>query len=475
VDEEAPWRSGPPPTAPAAADSPAWAFWILILAVVAAYATSFAGDFQFDDEHVIVNEPRVRSLAAWWASMPGIRPILKLSFALNQASGLGLTGFHGVNIGIHAANALLAYAIFRRLGSAVPRAALLGALLFALHPVQTEAVTYISGRSSSLAASFALSSILAWLVGRDRPTPSLVHIVSPLLFLASLLVKESTAALPLALVLIEAAFGPRPFRWGDSLKATAVHWLVLAAAASASLAAPTYRHMLERSLAVRDPLSNLLTHVHALSWLTGQLVRIDLLNADPALPVVATLTPAVAVEAVLLLATLVAGLVHVRSSAGFAALWFLVWLPASGWLIPRPEPANDRQLYMAILGPAWLAGRWLASLGGFRRAATVALLLALGAATAVRSLVYLDDVHFWEDVVKKSPQNARAHNNLGVSLAEHCNAPAAEAALVRALELDPGYVRAAVNLRLLRDGEPLSPPAPGQRKCQVPPATSAGP
>jgi Flp pilus assembly protein TadD len=65
-------------------------------------------------------------------------------------------------------------------------------------------------------------------------------------------------------------------------------------------------------------------------------------------------------------------------------------------------------------------------------------------------------------VVRKAPHGARAHGNLGFSLAARCRIPEAEAALLRALELDPGYVRAAVNLRLLREGAPLSP---GEPRC----------
>jgi hypothetical protein len=87
-------------------------------------------------------------------------------------------------------------------------------------------------------------------------------------------------------------------------------------------------------------------------------------------------------------------------------------------------------------------------------------LLALGAVTASRSLTYRDEVIYWQDVVAKAPHGARAHGNLGFALAARCRTDEAEASLVRALELDPGYVRAAVNLRLLREGAPLGPGEP---------------
>src|SRR5512138_1533773 len=142
---------------------------LIVAAIVAAYANAFGGSFQFDDWNVIANEPRVASLAAWWASMPGIRPILKLTYAFNREIGLGVPGFVAFNVVVHAANAVLVYSILKRLASV--RVALLAALLFALHPAQTEAVTYVSGRSTSLAATFALGSALAWLRGRRWASP----------------------------------------------------------------------------------------------------------------------------------------------------------------------------------------------------------------------------------------------------------------------------------------------------------------
>ena len=99
---------------------------VLLAAVAAAWAGSFAGTFQFDDWNVIVNEPRVATLSAWWESMPGIRPLLKLSFAANRQSGFGLAGFHAVNLAIHAAAALLALWLLRRVESHDPNTRLPG-------------------------------------------------------------------------------------------------------------------------------------------------------------------------------------------------------------------------------------------------------------------------------------------------------------------------------------------------------------
>ena len=476
----------------------------VLAATALAYFTSFSGAFQFDDWNVIVEEPGVASLGAWWRAMPGIRPLLKLSFALDRQLGLGLPALHAVNLAVHLAAALLALALLRRLeawvtagdedgggpaavGVAEGRvgwAALLGALLFALHPIQTEAATYLSGRSSSLAALLALGSLLTWLSGRAGGRPWLVHAASPLLLAASLGVKETALVLPPALLILAAAEPGRPGRWRRALAGTAVHWLVLLAAAAAILAAPAYRGMLAQAAPLRPPLQNLRVHLDGLAWLTGQVLRPDRLLADPgpasttgpwwpaaltALALAALLAGALAALLLGRNAPLRLGATPGRRAAALALLWWLLWLPPSGWILPRPEAANDRQAYLALLGPAWLVGRWLAAglaRGGARRAAaalaTAALLLGLGVTTARRNLVYADELTFWADVAANAPLNPRAFNNLGLALSARCRLAEAEAAFEQALALDPDHARARVNLWLLRQGEP-----PGERRGET--------
>lgn len=466
--------------APSPARRPA-APLLLAGAVAAAFATGFAGTFVFDDGPAVVRDPRVQSLAAWWRSMPGIRPLLKLTYAANHQSGLGLAGFHAVNVVIHAANAVLAWALLRRVGEragpgspAAPAAALIGALLFALHPVQVEAVTYLSGRSAALAATFVLGSLLAWLRAPEGPPGRAARAASLLLFAGALAVKEYPVVLPLALLLLVAVDRTSPPGWREAGRRIGPHLALLAAATAVVLASPTYRRLLGVGLGLRGPWENLLTQLRAAAWLSGQLARPDRLVADPALPAATALTPALAAEALALVALLAAGLLALRRrpALAFGLLWTLLWLAPTGWLVPRRDPASERQLYLALLGPAWLLARWLAAPGpgrALRRAATVALPLALGAATAARSLVYRDEVTFWADAAAKVPGNARAWNNLGHALACACRRDEAEAALERAIALDPDGYRAVVNLSLLRAGEALGPD--GEGLC--PPAAQA--
>src|SRR5688572_6472926 len=75
---------------------------LLALVVALVWWPALQAGFQFDDWNVIVNNSRVHSLAAWWQSMPGIRPLLKFSYALNASISLEPWGFRAVNVAIHA-------------------------------------------------------------------------------------------------------------------------------------------------------------------------------------------------------------------------------------------------------------------------------------------------------------------------------------------------------------------------------------
>jgi hypothetical protein len=455
---------------------------VIAAAVLAAYANAMGAAFQFDDWNVIVDQPRVAGLAAWWASMPGIRPLLKLSYALDNAAGWGATGFHAVNIAIHLTNAWLVFALFARAGraaqgaapqGAAPRAtngratrfaAFAGALVFALHPVQTESVTYVSGRSNALMALLALASILAWsgggapFAGRaglvaDGPFAP-ARLASAALFAAALLVKETAAVLPLALLLLAVTVFPE-----RRARSVLPHVAVLGAAACAAIASPTYRRLFATSLEARGTGANLLTQAHGVVYLMGQVVRLDRLNADPMLRVFESWSPRLAFDAAIIVALLAVGVASIRRRPPLACgiLWFFVWLLPTNSLLPRLDVVNDRQLYMALAGPAWFAACAVGAVAARRRsmvalAPALALAVALGAATHARNRVYADEVGFWEDVARKSPHNGRALNNLGYALALASRTDEAEAAFLGALALDPADVRAAINLRLLREG-----------------------
>ena len=415
---------------------------LLLAAVLAAYANAFGGSFQFDDFNVIVRQPAVHSLAAWWDSMPGIRPLLKLSYALSWSAGGGSTvAFHAVNVGVHAANVLLAWAILRelwgRMGVAdVRMAAFAGALLFALHPAHTEAVTYLSGRSVSLMAFFYLASVLAYL--RHAP-----RWISPALFLAALATKEVAVTLPAALLLCDALDLRRPFDLRTALRRQWLHWLMLAIGVALMAALPRYREMLETSLALRGLKEQLALQAAAIARHAGVLVLAVPPNIDPEVPFM----PAVAGWAILAAIGVGVALLRVQPWYALALLWFFLHLAPTNSLLARADAVNDRQLYLASIGPLALAGLAVALMPRWRAAALVVATAVLGAATLARNPDYRSEVALWSDTTRKSPGSARAWNNLGYAYQLAGRRDDARAAYERALVLDPEDVKARVNLR----------------------------
>ncbi|MBP2677731.1 MAG: Tetratricopeptide 2 repeat protein [Deltaproteobacteria bacterium] len=432
---------------------------LLVGTVVVFYLNSFRGVFQFDDYNVIVDYRGVHTWGAFLTALPrGIRPLLKFTYTWNWTSGLGLFGFHLVNVTLHAANAVFLFFLATRVGgpSASRFAALLPALLFAVHPVQTEAVTYISGRSVSLMAFFYLGSLLAYLRGRERGSRFLLYLASPFLFLLAAASKEVALTLPFATILCEAARRER-HGWKEVLRAQSVHWVLLAALAVFILAHAGYARLLEACFGIRGVADNLLTQIHGIGHLLSRLAMPWAMNIDPDLPVFSPGSPVPLPEALLLAALLAAGIVGLkkRSVAGFGILWFFLHLLPTNSFIPRLDVANDRQLYLASWGlfmagaaeADLLRGKW-----GPRRVAAAAtvLVLALGALTVSRNRVYRSEVALWEDTARKSPGMARVWNNLGYAYQLAGRSRDAEAAYLRALQIDPGYSLASGNLRELR-------------------------
>jgi protein O-mannosyl-transferase len=446
-----------------------WA-WAPLL-VLAAWLPSLGASFQFDDWTVIVQDAHVQSLGAWWDSMPGIRPLLKLAYALNHAFGSGVVGFRLVNVLLHAANAVLVNALLQRLlrrwriGDAASATWIAAAatLVFALHPVQTESVTYLSARSNTQMATFALLAL--WFHTNEKLRPFMRQALVVGCQLGALATKETAAILPLVLWLAGActtadSASRRP-AWREALPAAITVVLALLAA---FLFLP-YDDFIATSLAERGPLANLGVQVAALPWLLGQLLRFDLLNADPALPALGLSGPwHYALATMLLLALLAAlGLVRLRPAPAFALLWFVLWLVPTNSFFARLDVANDRELYLAVIGAGLALGllldglrrRWpaqAATTSPLPLLAMAVLALVLGSGTVLRNRVYATETAFWQDVLAKAPHNARAANNLGVAEAIACRPEAARAAFERAMQLAPDDTRPRVNRVLLGNG-----------------------
>ncbi len=435
---------------------------LLFAGITAAYANSLGGPFQFDDYSVIVNRSSVHSFSAWLTD-GGIRPVLKLSYMLNWVSGLGTVGFHLLNLGIHSANTFLVYRLCNLIASEWKSAdgrsvsnliAAAAAMAFALHPVQTEAVTYVSGRSTSLMAMFYLASLLTYRKGKKTGSAVYLHFVSPVLFALALITKEIAITLPFALLLLDAMMDRRDPPQQSMFVHQSVHWILLVVALIALALHSGYARLIEVSFETRNGSENLANQANAIIYLVRQLLWPVHLSIDPDLPSGGVWTSVAVVKAAFLgaLATMGIILARRRSVVGFAILWFFIHLAPTNSIVPRLDVVNDRQLYLAGLGfyLALAVGlqRLIAS-GRQRRwvhLAAGAAVLALIAMTAMRNRDYRSEVALWESTVQSAPAKARPHHNLGCAYALAGRYEDAQRQFQTALHLKPDYALARRNL-----------------------------
>ncbi|MCX6952485.1 MAG: hypothetical protein NTV51_10010 [Verrucomicrobia bacterium] len=171
-------------SAPRAPARPWLAAACLVAVVVLAYANTLRAPFLFDDAGAVLDNPTIRRLGSLSIFRPPTdgstttgRPVVNVSFALNYAlGGEDVLGYHAVNLAIHALAALTLFGLLRRTppfatGAGAPWPAFFAALLWALHPLQTESVTCIAQRTESLCGLFYLLTLYGFVRAAGAPAP----------------------------------------------------------------------------------------------------------------------------------------------------------------------------------------------------------------------------------------------------------------------------------------------------------------
>lgn len=185
------------------------------LLVIAAYSNTFHSSFQFDDQPQIIQNGVIRSLST--GILKQTRGVTYFSFAVNYAlGGLDVTGYHAVNVSVHIINALLAYCLllstFKLLNKDdawARRVAFFSALIFALHPVQTQAVTYIIQRMESLSSLFYIAALLFFAraaFAGSRLKRLILYAMVGVSYLLGFYSKETTFTIPAVVLLYDFFF-----------------------------------------------------------------------------------------------------------------------------------------------------------------------------------------------------------------------------------------------------------------------------
>lgn len=427
-----------------------WLPFVVFSLIGLAWLPSLSGPFQFDDYNVIVNHAPVHSLAAWWQSMPGLRPLLKLTYALNWTLSPAPFGFHLLNLLLHLLNGALLLAWARRTLPLAPPVALFLVALWLLHPVQTEAVTYIAGRSVTLSTTFLFAGLLV-LANARAESPLWAALCTAM----ALAVRETAWVFP-AVFALSLWLRGAPAR--EVWKAVAPSLFVVVVALGIFLVEPHYRGMIDTSFSIRSPDVQLRAQTVAHGYLLGQVFSLSP-NIDPDLRVPAVWTTALAGQALVAVTGLAIALLLVlrrRSWLAGGFLWYaLLLLPTNG-LMPRVDMASERHLYAALFGLLWCgvlllqSVRWRAVIG-------TGVVLLFTVALAIRNEDYRSELALWARTSQQSPGKARVWNNLGVACGLAGAPDCADEAFTRAMRLDPHDPRPAVNRHFLLHRRASSP------------------
>ncbi|MFA6110744.1 MAG: tetratricopeptide repeat protein, partial [Candidatus Latescibacterota bacterium] len=434
----------------AATDRPWRDGGLILLCCCVVYFNAFPGAFHYDDFHSLVENPAVRSLRflPGYFTDPSLfsadagkamyRPLLLVTYALNHAlGGYRPAGYLAVNLGLHLACSLLVWALgVRLLGSR--SAGLFSGLLFALHPLATEPVNYISSRSESLAACGYLGAFLLHLQGRDRSSRGYLAAGA---YGLGLLAKSVAITAPAVFWLHD--------RWVRREPLRRTVYLTYGLIGSAYLLLITANSFLTRSLAhpVRSWDHQLWTQAKAAAYYLRLLVLPTGLSVEPQFfagespwhgPVLAGL-------ALVASLALVGWLTRRSGLPAFCLTWAgLVILPAT--VMPLNMLVNQRRLYLAVAALAWLGGWLLLRRRGWLLWVCLPLLAVL---TIERNPVWRSELNLWQDAAAKGPAMYRVQTNLGKALQQSGDPDGAMRAYARAIALDQGYGDAYNNIATL--------------------------
>lgn len=457
---------------------------LIVLASLAAYANSFGGTWIFDDHASIVNNPTIRQWrTALFPPSGGLtvsgRPILNLSFAASYAlSGYAPWGHHLLNWLIHTLAGLTLFGVVRRtlllpgltrrFSTDATPLALLIALLWTLHPLQTESVTYLVQRAESLMGLFFLLTFYTYLRGtvadnssraKAAPPRAIWFTASVIACLLGIATKEVVVAAPLLVLLHDRAFVAGSFRaaWqtrrGFYLGLFGT-WVPLAA-------------LVLGTGANRGGTSGFDVGVTAVGyWLTQfeAITRYLALSFWPHRLVfeygtfwtasVAEVVPYAAVVIPLVLATLWA--LWRRPALGFLGFWFFAILAPTSIIPGTIQMIVEHRMYLplaAVLTFAVLA--LYPQLGPRLLWSGFAVALALATLTERRNRDYRSELTLWGDTVAKRPANASAHNGLALAQLTAGDPAAALPHLAAATRLSPARADYCANYAgaLARSGQ----------------------
>jgi len=467
--------------------------WLISVVTLLAYSNTFKADFAFDDFHQIVENPNVMKLsnipryfvdagiASTDAAIRGYRPITYSSFVLNYALGeYNVAWWHLVNLLIHLANVLLVGLVTARVierarpkpvvkpgqktvvqpATAKIAAPFITAALFALHPIQTNAVTYISGRAGMLGAFFCLSAFAVFIEireNRDAGRRLPLFAVFSALFILALLSKETSVALVGILIADDFIFTVPEGGGLKGLRRAVPAYIPVAVIIAAFIVLRQVLLGFVTATGGGPPISVQVYFMSELKvfWLYVRLMFLPVHQCvDYCYPAV-TAPDAWVLSSAIGIVLLVAGIVFIRKkspAAAFFGLWFIAALMPESSFIPIRDIAVEYRMYLPSVGFIAAFAILMEDLFTTHRkellaAASVAA-IALSLVTFNRNQVWATSETLWTDVLNNDQDSPRALNNLGVFYAGRNDIDKSIEIYRKAIKLYPDYADAYANLGL---------------------------
>jgi hypothetical protein len=447
----------------------------IALVTMVAYSKSFSGLFLFDDAGAIADNPTIRHL---WPIGPVLspptngtpvsgRPLVNLTFALNEAiSGEAVWSYHALNLLTHFLAALALFGVVRQnllLPAVAPqfRVAALEiagavAALWAVHPLQTESVTYLSQRAEALMGLFYLLTLYSFVRGAEKNSRGWL-VLSVAACLAGMASKEVMISAPLLVLLYDRTFVAGTF--GGALRARGIFYSGLAA--TWLLLAYEMVQVGSRGGAVGpglkiDSWHYALTQLHAIPLYLGLALWPHPLIFDYGTTVAHSfreVAPGAFIVAALLAAT--GFFLWKRSAFGFIGAWFFAILAPTSSIVPlAKQTIAEHRMYLPLAAVLLLVVLGLHV--AFGRSSLAALFILIGACVVLtwqRNGEYLNGLTIWSESVARYPDNPRALINLGNAYVEAGEAERGAAEFKAAIRLDPTLPEAHNNLGVVEAGQ----------------------
>ena len=396
------------------------------------------------------------------------RPVLSLSLAVNYAiSGLDVRVYHVTNVLIHLAAAVALCSIVRRIllsnclrdrwGKHADSIALSAALLWEVHPLCTQAVTYVIQRAESMMALFYLLTIYFAIRSFEDPKPRLWRVAAVGACALAMGTKEVAVSAPVLVWLIDRTLYARAF--GEAIRRRPIFYAALGATMGIQIALllGSPRPDVEGfGVGRQQPLVYLATQFGVIVHYLRLTFWPDPLCIDYYWPLATSaaeiIPPMIAVGA-LFFASLWA--VVRKSVWGIAGAAFFMILAPTSSVLPMLDPIFEHRFYLplavvcvsSICLAALAINRWRPAIPQMTAAVTVLALAAiLGTMTLRRNHDYRSDLALWEDTLAKQPKNTRAMVNVGIAHLLEDRPADAVGILSRAVDAKPDYAEARQNL-----------------------------